>query len=68
MFLFVPFQAHLRKIMLKIYGHGNVQWSNRGKRSLLPFLGRCSPEGDIFVVCDMKDFCPRTFEEYELNI
>ena len=49
MFLFAAFQAHLSKIMLKIYGNRNIQWSTRGKRSLLPFLGRYSPEGDIFV-------------------
>ena len=40
MFLFAAFQAHLSKIMLNIYGNGNFQWSNRGKRSVLPFLGR----------------------------
>ena len=68
MFLFAAFQAHLSKIMLKIYGNRNFQWSNRGKRSLLPFLGRYSPEGDIFVVCETKVFCPRIFGEYELKI
>ena len=36
-FLFAAFQAHLSKIMLKNYGNRNFQWSNRGKRSLLPF-------------------------------
>ena len=44
MFLFAAIQAHLSKIMLKIYGSRNFQWSIRGKRSLLPFLGRYSPE------------------------
>ena len=56
MFLFAAFQAHVSKIMLNIYGNRNFQWSNRGKRSLLPFLGRYSPEGDIFVICETKVF------------
>ena len=56
MFLFAAFQAHLSEIMLKIYGNRNFQWSTRGKRSLLPFLGRYSLEGDIFVVCETKVF------------
>ena len=68
MFLFAAFQAHLSEIMLKIYGNRNFQWSNRGKRSLLPFLGRYSLEGDIFVVCEMKVFSPKIFGEYELAI
>ena len=68
MFLFAAFQAHLSKIMLKIYGNRHFQWSTRGKRSLLPFLGRYSPEGDILVVCETKVFCPRIFREYELAI
>ena len=68
MFLFSAFQATLSKIMLKIYGNRNLQWSTRGKRSLLPFLGRYSPEEDIFVVCVTKDFCPRIFGEYEFVI
>ena len=68
MFLFAVFQAHLNKIMLKIYGNRKLQWSNRRKRSLRPFLGRYSPEGDIFVVCEAKDFCPSIFGEYELKI
>ena len=68
MFLFAAFQAHLNKIMLKIYGNRNFQWSNRGKTSLQPFLGRYSPEGDIFVVCETKVFCPSIFGEYELKI
>ena len=68
MLLFAAFQAHLGKIMLKIYGNKNSQWSTRGKRSLLPFLGRYSPEGDIFVFCEIKVFCPRIFGEYELAI
>ena len=68
MFLFAAFQAHLSKIMLKIYGNRNFQWSTREKRSLLPFLGRYSPEGDIFVVCETKVFCQRIFGEYELTI
>ena len=68
MFLFAAFQAHLSKIMLNIYGNRNFQRINRGKRSLLPFLGRYSPEGDIFVVCEKKVFCPRIFGEYELKI
>ena len=54
--------------MLKIYGNRNVQWSNRGKRSLLPFLGRYSLEGDIFVVCETKVSCPIIVGEYELAI
>ena len=66
MFLFAAIQAHLNKITLKIYGNRNLQLSARGKRSLLPFLGRYSPEGDIFVVCETKVFCPRRFGEYEL--
>ena len=37
MFLFAAFQAQLSKIMLKMYGNRNFQWSARGKRSLLPF-------------------------------
>ena len=68
MFLFAAFQAHLSEIMLKINGNRNFQWSNRGKRSLLPFLGRYSLEGDIFVVCETKVFCPTIFREYELAI
>ena len=68
MFLFAAFQAHLSKIMLKVYGNRNFQWSNRGKRSLRPFLGRYSPEGDIFVICETKVFCPIIFGEYELKI
>ena len=73
MFIFAVFQAHLSKIMLKIYGNRNFQWSNRGKRSLLPFLGRYSPEGDIFVVCETNSYSPNIlgpsiFGEYELAI
>ena len=56
MFLFAAFQVHLSEIMLKIYGNRNFQWSTRGKRSLLPFLGKYSLEGDIFVVCETKVF------------
>ena len=56
MFLFAEFQAHLSEIVLKIYGNRNFQWSTRGKRSLLPFLGRYSLGGDIFVVCKTKVF------------
>ena len=63
---FATFQAHFSKLMLKIYGNRNLQWSTRGKRSLLPFLGRYSLEEDIFVVCETKVFCPRLFGEYEL--
>ena len=65
MFLSAAFQAHLSKIMVKNYGNRNFQWSIRGKRSLLPFLGRYSPDGDIFVVCETKVFCPIIFGEYE---
>ena len=68
MFLFAAFQAHLSKIMLKIYGNRNFQWNTLGKRSLLPLMGRYSPEGDIFVVCETKVFCPRIFGKYELAI
>ena len=68
MFVFAAFQAPLSKIVLKIYGNRNCQWSARGKRSLLPFLGRYLPEGDTFVVCETKAFCPRIFGEYELKI
>ena len=68
MFLFAAIQAHLSKIKLKIYGNRNIQWSTRGRRSLLPFLGRYSPEGDIFVVCEMKVFCSIIFGECELAI
>ena len=68
MFLFAAFQAHFSKIILKIYGNRNFQWGTRGKRSLLPFLGRYSPEGDIFVFCEIKVFCSRIFGEYELAI
>ena len=68
MFLFAAFQAHLSKTVLKIYRNRNFQWSNRGKRSLLPFLGRYSHEGDIFAVCETNVFCPRIFGEYELKI
>ena len=68
MFLFAAFQAHLSKSMLKIYGNRNFQWSNGRKRLLLPFLGRYSPEGDIFIVCKTKVFCPRIRGEYELEI
>ena len=68
MFLFAAFQAHLSEIMLKIYGNRNFQWSTRGKRWLLPFLGRYSLEGDIFVVCETKVFCTKIFGEYELAI
>ena len=68
MFLFAAFQGHFSKIMLKIYGNRNFQWSKRGKGSLLPFLGRHSPERDIFVVCETMVFCPRIFGEYELKI
>ena len=68
MFLFAAIQAHLSKIMLKIYGNRKFLWSTRGKRSLLPFLGRYSPEGDIFAVCERKVFCPIIFGEYELAI
>ena len=67
MFLFAAFQSHLSKIMLKDYGNRNLQWSPRGKRSLLPFLGRHSPDGDIFVVCETKVFYPRISGEYELD-
>ena len=42
--------------MLKIYGNRNFQWSNRGKRLILPFLGRYSLKGDIFIVCETKVF------------
>ena len=56
MFLFAAFQVHLSAIMLKIYGNRNFQWSTRGKRSLLPFLGRLLLEGDIFIVCKTKVF------------
>ena len=56
MFLFAAFQAHLSEIMLKIYRNRNFEWSNRGKRSLLPCLGRYSLEGDIFAVCETKVF------------
>ena len=68
MFLSTAFQAHFSKIKLKNYGNRNFQWSTPGKRSLLPFLGRYAPEGDIFVVCETKDFCCRTFGEYQLAI
>ena len=68
MFLFAAFQTHLSKIMLKTYGKRNFQSSNRGKRSLLSFLERYSPEGDIFVVCETRVFYPRIFGEYELKI
>ena len=68
MFLFAAIQAHLSKIMLKINGNRNFQWSNRGKSSLLPFLGTYSPEGDIFVVCETKVFCPRILGEHKLKI
>ena len=68
MFLFSAFQAHLSKIMLKIYGNGNFQWSIQGKRLLLPFLGRYSLEGDIFFVCEKRVFCPKIFGEYEFAI
>ena len=54
--------------MLKIYGNRNFQWSTRGRRSLLHFLGRYSPEGDIFVACETKVFCPIIFGECELAI
>ena len=56
MFLFAAFQVDVSKIMLKTYGNRNFQWSTRGKRLLLPFLGRYSFEGDIFVVCKTKVF------------
>ena len=68
MFLFAAFQAHFSKIMLKTYGNRSIKLSTRGKRSLLPFLGRYSPDGDIFVVCETKVFCPRIFGEYDLAI
>ena len=68
MFLFAAFQAHLSKPMITIYGNRNFQWSNQGKRLLLPFLGRYSPEGGIFVVCETKVFWPRIFGEYEPRI
>ena len=68
MLLFAAFQAHLSKLMLKIYGNRNFQWSTRGKDRYCLFLVKYSPEGGIFVVCDTKDFCPRTFGEYELAI
>ena len=58
MFFFAAFQAHLRKIMLKVYGNRNFQWSTRGKRSLRPFLGRYSPEGDIFCCLRNGGFLP----------
>ena len=34
----------------------------------MPFRGRYSPEGDIFVVCETKVSYPRIFGEYELKI
>ena len=66
MFLFAAFQADLSKIMLKTYGNRNFQWSTRGKRSLLPFLGRYSR--GPFGVCETKVFCPRIIGEYKLAI
>ena len=50
MFLFAAFQVHLSEIMLKIYENRNFQWSTRRKRLLLPFLGRYSLEGDIYLL------------------
>ena len=39
-FLFAAFQAQFSKIMLKMYGNRNFQWSTLGKRSLLPFSSK----------------------------
>ena len=55
-FLFAAFQAHLSKIILQMHGTRDFQWSITEEDRYCLFLGRYSPEGNIFVVCEAV-FC-----------
>ena len=68
MFLFAAFQAHLIKLCYRFTEIETFNGVIEEKDRYSLFLGRYSPEGDRFVVCESKAFCPSIFGEYELAI